>query len=375
VAVAWSYYRYGYSPAAPGSFAREVLDPLPDGVALLHLDGRLHYANGWMLALLGARHEELASDVGALLSCPILPPEPDLREVECELTTPAGPVPVAVSTSRLHDKLGLTLAVVLVMRDLREVRSLRSRLVTAGRLAAIGQLAAGIAHEINNPTAYVRSNLSQLREAWLELAKAARGERGPERLQALLALGEELIDESLEGVERTAAIVRNVRGFAHGGGGQPEPVDPNRLVEEVLRMAQPQLRDGVTIESRLSDVPRISGVPQELRQVLLNLVVNAIQAMDRTGSVAVTTLREGARVLVRVEDDGRGIAPDDLERIFDPFFTTKAVGEGTGLGLAISYQIVRAHEAELLVDSQPGRGSRFTLRFPELVSPSSPGSG
>jgi signal transduction histidine kinase len=97
--------------------------------------------------------------------------------------------------------------------------------------------------------------------------------------------------------------------------------------------------------------------------------------VDRTGSVAVTTLREGARVLVRVEDDGRGIAPDDLERIFDPFFTTKAVGEGTGLGLAISYQIVRAHEAELLVDSQPGRGSRFTLRFPELVSPSSPGSG
>ncbi len=364
VAVAYSYLRYGFSALAPGSFSREVLEMLPEGIALVALDGRVRSANEVMARLLGLPPERV---VGILieehLSQPILDPPRDLREVECELAGACGGIPVALSTSRMCDKQGLPFGVVVVARDLREVVDLRNHLVTSGRLAAVGELAAGIAHEINNPTAYVRANLGQLRDAWAGIAKRLppRGE-DPE-LDALLSEGEELIDESLEGVERTAAIVRDVKGFAHRGTGVREGVDLNELLREVLRIARPQLRDRVEVELRLGENCEIRGVPQELKQLFLNLVVNASQAIVEKGTICVTTYRQGDHVMARIEDDGRGISAHDRERIFDPFFTTKPVGEGTGLGLAISYQIVRSHAAELFVDSEPDCGTAVIVRF------------
>jgi signal transduction histidine kinase len=366
--VAWSYTRYGFSALAPGSFSREILETLPDGVALLALDGGIRNANGALERLLGDSAGELASVSIERRLDRVVVDEADLREVECQLATPSGPIPVSISTSRLCDKKGLALGVVLVVRDLRELVGLRNRLATSGRLAAVGQLAAGIAHEINNPTAYVRANLAQLRSAWGELAKHVRHRNTTSELAALVAEGEELIDESLEGVERTASIVRDVKGFAHGGSGIIEKVDANEILGEVLRMAQAQLPEGVAVEVRLSDVPRVSGISQELKQVFLNLVINAIQAIDGEGRVEVTTRSERGEVYVRVADDGCGIAPEHCERIFDPFFTTKPVGEGTGLGLAISYQILRSHGAAIQLETEPGRGTAFTVRFRALES-------
>jgi len=132
----------------------------------------------------------------------------------------------------------------------------------------------------------------------------------------------------------------------------------------VLHMAAAQLRGRATVERYYVELPAIACVPQELKQVFLNLIVNAGQAIADGGTIRIATETRGGFVTVRVEDDGCGIAPENLERIFDPFFTTKRVGEGTGLGLGIAYHIVRSHGGEIRVDSELGRGSRFRVKLP-----------
>jgi len=135
----------------------------------------------------------------------------------------------------------------------------------------------------------------------------------------------------------------------------------------VLRMAAPQLRKRATVYKEWGALPRITCVPQEIQQVFLNMVLNAGQAIGAAGSIRLVSRVEGDHVVVDVEDDGDGIAPEILEKIFDPFFTTKPVGEGTGLGLSIAHGIVRKHAGEIAVTSEPGRGTRFSVRLPADV--------
>jgi signal transduction histidine kinase len=359
--------RFGYSLLAPGDFAGEILEALPDGVALLRLDGSVRGGNAAMARLLGCRAEDLPGvAMGERLSEPL-----DLagtgQEQRCDLSTSAGSrLPVAVASRLLCDKRGSPLGLVLVVRDLAEVAALRDRLLLSGRLAAVGELAAGIAHEINNPLAFVRANLSLLRQHWASLAarleKAGAGAR--EGAAELVAEGEELVDESLEGVDRAVAIVRDVRGLARAGSERCELADLHVLIEGVLRMAAPQLRDRIRIERRYGAIAPVHGTPRELQQVFLNLVLNAAQAIEDEGTICVATELEGGCVLVHVEDDGCGIAPEHRERIFDPFFTTRPVGQGPGLGLGIAHGIVRSHGGEIRVASRAGGGSRFSVHLP-----------
>jgi two-component system NtrC family sensor kinase len=273
-------------------------------------------------------------------------------------------VPVSVTTSDLCNRRGLAIGSVAVVRDLREVYELRHRLITSARLAAVGELAAGIAHEINNPIAYVRANLTQLQDHWKTVRSEVAGDRPNALLAEVFAEAEELFFESLEGVERAAEIVRGVKGFAHAGPGTRELTDINSLLDDVLRMAAPQLCDRVRIERRFEELRPVSCSSQELKQVFLNLVLNAGQAVEATGIIGISTEWVEDKVVVRVEDNGPGIDPEILDRIFDPFFTTKKVGEGTGLGLGIAYQIIRAHDGDISVTSQPGAETVFTVRLP-----------
>jgi signal transduction histidine kinase len=365
-AIAWSYFRFGYSLLAPGRFAPEILESLAEGVLLVRPGGVIRIANPGMGRLVGLPPAALQGRrIDEVLPFVPLDPEGEMDELEGELAA-AGDrrIPVSVSLSRLRDRRGLPLGLVLIVHDLRELVALRHRLVTSGRLAAVGQLAAGIAHEINNPIAYVRSNLGVLREHWAAVGKELREDERGAQLGELLAEGEELIAESLEGVDRAAAIVRDVKGFSHAGEGPRQAVDLAPLLDRVLRIAEPQLRGRARVETDYADTPPIPCAPQELQQVFLNLVLNAAQAVAPEGTIAVQTRLEPDAVVVRVADDGCGIAPELAERIFDPFFTTKPVGEGTGLGLAISYQIVRNHGGEISVESAPRRGSCFTVRLP-----------
>jgi signal transduction histidine kinase len=180
----------------------------------------------------------------------------------------------------------------------------------------------------------------------------------------LIAEGAEMIDESLEGVDRAAAIVRDVKGLAHAGRGERTVADLNELLDGVLRMAAPQLSLTAVVEKDYGVLPLVACAPQELQQVFLNLVLNASQAISHRGTIRVRTQAQSRNVMVCIEDDGSGIETDLLDRIFDPFFTTKPVGEGTGLGLGIAHEIVRKHGGEITIDSKPGRGSVFSVRLP-----------
>ncbi|HEX5065335.1 MAG TPA: ATP-binding protein, partial [Myxococcota bacterium] len=248
-----------------------------------------------------------------------------------------------------------------------ERAALEERLRQVQKLEAIAQLAAGLAHEINNPMAYVRTNLNVLRSDWDELRKELEAQ-GDDNRATRLAECDDLLAESAEGVDRTIAIVRDVRDLAHGAHAPSEPVELDEVVDEALRVASAQAAPGVRLERVRGAPPGLQGSPGRLRQVVLNLVVNALHAVGTGGVVRVTTEQRGRNALVRVEDDGPGIDPDVRARLFEPFFTTKPVGQGTGLGLYVSYEIVRAHGGEIRVDSEPGRGSRFEVRLP--ISPS-----
>ena len=356
--VLWGFWRYGYTALAPGMLAREILETLHDGVALLRLDGRVRSGNPGLARLLGLELHRLPGlDLGALLRGAGLDPMRPAENLEGELRRVTGEViPVALSTSLLRDKQGQAFGLVLAVRDLREMAALRSRLVTSGRLAALGELAAGVAHEINNPIAFVRANLGAL-ETLLSKADASVA-------LGAMAEGRELVEESLEGVDRVSSIVRDLLGFAHQGTGRRELVKLDELLDSVLRVATPQLRHAGRVERAYTASLTVRASRQELQQVFLNLVVNAAQAIGEDGQIRLVLLRQGDWAVAEVHDDGPGIPGELVDRIFDPFFTTKPTGEGCGLGLAISHQIVRKHGGELLVRSRAGAGTRFSVRLP-----------
>ncbi|MFB3117448.1 MAG: PAS domain-containing protein, partial [Myxococcota bacterium] len=322
-AITWTFYRSGYPLLAPGLFAAEILETLPDGIAMLRPDGRIRYGNSAMAKLLGRPTFQLDGlDVRELIQGLRGRPIDELTDVECELSSDGGDaVPVSLSSAALSDRQGSPIGIVLVARDLRELEALRGRLLVSGRLAAVGELAAGIAHEINNPLAYVRANLSLLRQHWESLGSELEKSGASGSCDELIAEGAEMIDESLEGVDRATAIVRDVKGLAHSGGGERSVADLNELLDGVLRMAAPQLRVTAVVEKEYGQLPLVPCAPQELQQVFLNLILNASQAIVDRGTIRVRTEAQDGSVTAWIEDDGCGIELDLLDRIFDPFFT------------------------------------------------------
>ncbi len=258
-----------------------------------------------------------------------------------------------------------------------ERRELTLRLVEAERMAAIGRIAAGVGHEINNPLAYVTLNLRMIQEHV--------GEDGTLCLPGLPGI----VAEALEGLDRIRRIVDDLRTLSRRESDPLVPVNVERLVERALATLDHQLRPLARIERKFAGVPSFSGHGDRLMGLFLNLIANAAQAMGEVPRelhvLRVETSFDAREVTVSIEDTGPGIAADVLPYIFDPFFTTKQTGAGTGLGLSISRQLVVAHGGEIRVDSAVGQGTRVFIRFPRRggegsvtgkpARPSAPGSG
>ncbi|MFI5315327.1 MAG: ATP-binding protein [Myxococcota bacterium] len=366
IVCAWSLHRFGYSILSPGTFAAQITATMSEGLALLRLDGRIRSVNAGLARMLGRPREAVESlRIGELLSLPLVEPVVEVEELRAWLFGPGEQrIPVSVTATLLRDGRGVDMGLAVVVRDLREIEALQQRLVLSGRMVAVGQLAAGVAHEVNNPTAYVRSNMLLLREYWANAVTLLSAGEASDEKSRLFADGAELIDESLEGIERIASIVQQIGRFTHDDGGAREAAQLDLVLDAAQRMARPRLRAGIRLERSAGEVPPIECAPRELEQVFLNLLLNAADAIGDSGTIRISTSLEGERARVEVADDGGGIAPANLARVFDPFFTTKPVGKGTGLGLAICYEIVQRHGGEIEVRSELGRGTVFSVWLP-----------
>jgi signal transduction histidine kinase len=371
-ALTWfGIYRFRGARLSPRQFASEILDTLPDGVALVRLDGRIRAVNAKLAQLAQRPAAELVGRPLAELIAEPAAAEGGEREGEL-VTVSNARLPVSLSDGFLHDSSGEAIGRVFLVRHLEELLSLRNRLLGSGRLAAVGQLAAGIAHEINNPIAYVRSNLSLLERHWKTLAKTFES-RGPTPEQrAALARSRELLLATGEGIDRVASVVRDVGGFSSKGGAENELADLVELLEAAVRVAGPQLRRKATVERALAKLPLIPCRPQELMQVFLDLVLAGVHAIDERGRLRLSAGAEGANAWVEIAVDGAGLSPDALERIFDPFPSARG-GPAVGLGLAISRQLVERQGGRILVESRPGRAMRFRVSLPTAGAAS--GSG
>lgn len=258
----------------------------------------------------------------------------------------------------------------------RVLRETQAALVQNEKLASLGRLAAGVAHEINNPIAYVTNNLVVIRrDTQAALAVLDAYQRGDPleaaRLEEAADLGylrenfARTCDKTLEGLQRVRDIVRNLRDFARLDEAEFKEADLNAALQSTIEIVRYQLKQAdVKLETVLAPLPPVLCHPGKINQVFLNLLVNAIQACPRGGQVVIRTRAESVAVVVEVQDNGCGIRPEHRSRLFEPFFTTKPVGQGTGLGLSVSFGIVRDHGGTIEVDSELGRGSTFRVRLP-----------
>ncbi|MBI4563334.1 MAG: response regulator [Planctomycetes bacterium] len=291
--------------------------------------------------------------------------------------------------TELVTRIRTLLAGTLQRRRFEEEREqMKAQLRQGQKLQAVGRLAAGVAHEINNPAAYVLSNLHTLGkycsglvrllgETERALERAAAGEplepirrdlrRAREEEDADYALRDldQALEECREGGRRIQEIVRSLRDFSHADEGVRRPADLHHELDAALRMCAGVLkRKDAAVERDYGAMPPVPCNPQQIDQVFLNLLINAADAIREGGSIRISTRVEGSFAAVRIRDDGVGIAPEQLDRVFEPFFTTKPVGEGTGLGLHLAYTIVRAHRGQIEFQSKAGRGTEFTVRLP-----------
>jgi len=273
----------------------------------------------------------------------------------------------------------------------KENRMLQQKLLRAEKMESLGMLAAGVAHEINNPTGFIIGNLDLLKEdikAVLELfndledifgelgsddaakragaMKRLTGTRGSPVLKQLRKESVQMIEDALDGAQRIKRIVGSLRGFARVDTETVELIDLNEEVERSLTLVWNDLKYKCEVTKDFQQLPRVMGNPSQIDQVLVNILINAGQAIEgKKGLITIRTYSGHGQVNVEIRDNGKGISDEHMEHIFDPFFTTKDVGVGTGLGLYIAYGIMRYHNGSIDVRSKVGEGTTCILTFPE----------
>lgn len=265
---------------------------------------------------------------------------------------------------------------------IKDLAAAHSQLLQSEKLASLGQLAAGVAHEINNPIGFVSSNLGTLHGYIGELFKVlsayehSESEMSAATRAAITEIKKQtdldymrndagsLLAESMEGLQRVKRIVQDLKDFSHVDKQERQLADLEHGLESTLNIVWNELKYKAEVVKEYSGIPKINCIPAQLNQVFMNLLMNAVQAIEERGRITIRTGTDGNEVWVEIEDTGKGIKPEHMDRIFDPFFTTKPVGSGTGLGLSLSYGIVRDHGGRIEVKSEPGKGAVFRVVLP-----------
>ncbi|MBL7048469.1 MAG: GHKL domain-containing protein, partial [Nitrospira sp.] len=260
----------------------------------------------------------------------------------------------------------------------------QAQMLQSEKMASIGQLAAGVAHEINNPVGYVTSNLGSLKQyieilfQYIEAQENAVKGLPDNVVEKLRTLKQQLdldyvfediaglIRESLEGTERVATIVCNLKTFSRIDEAASTMEDLNLCLDNTLNVVWNELKYKVTLQKDYADLPLTLCNPQQLNQVFVNLFINASHAIEKQGEIIIKTWSESGEIHVSISDTGSGMDEQTMKNIFNPFFTTKEVGKGTGLGLSIAYDIVKKHGGRLSVKSQLGKGTTFIMTIPLL---------
>ncbi|MEZ4461679.1 MAG: PAS domain S-box protein [bacterium] len=362
---------------------RTVLNNSLDIVALFSASHRLQFVTPNIYETLGYRAEDLVGEeVDTLLT------REDLREVAAKVkllrARPALPVSFEAKVRRADGTYAWVEARVRVTepgvegamlicnaRDVtarRELEAMRQQLIRADKLAAVGQVAAGVAHEINNPASYIYTNLFVLREYLTQFADKFPLEAGSEAALVIADM-KHMIDVNLQGMDRISHIVRELRMFSRDDSENIEHVDLHETIDAAVHLVRNQIEHIAHLHVDVAaDVRGIVSDRGKLAQVLVNILVNAGQAISdspaRDHEVKLTCRQEGAEVVITISDTGPGMAPDVLARIFEPFYTTKTAERGTGLGLWLCDEIVRKLGGRMEVESQLGKGSTFIIRLP-----------
>ena len=266
----------------------------------------------------------------------------------------------------------------------KKLEEVQNQLMQADKLASIGQLAAGVAHEINNPIGYVYSNLGTLEKyardvfGLLDSYEQAEGAIGDAdvrtRLQVLkdqcdiVFIKEDmraLMGESRDGITRVKTIVQSLKDFAHADATDEwQYADLRRGLDSTLNIVNNEIKYKAEVIKEYGNIPEVECLPSQLNQVFMNLLLNAAQAIEQRGTITLRTGQQDDAVWVEISDTGKGIAPEYIQKIFDPFFTTKPIGKGTGLGLSLSYGIIHKHHGRIEVESEVGKGALFRIWLP-----------
>ncbi len=392
---------------------RTIIDSTPLGICITNEDGIFEYVNDAYCRIYGYAPAEL---IGEHFTKIVAPDKTQFwRELHDKYMRMSGeeirgysdirtewivrhkdgkPITILADAARITSEDGKHKKVTFVMNisemaKLREnLRQSEMQLMQAEKMSSLGQMVAGVAHEVNTPLGYVKSNLQLLLDAQKELqsilalyqklkeqilhgsstavAKLLNDIEEQSETATLHAEVEKMCLNSLDGIERIQDLVASLKNFSRLDEAAFKQIDLNENIESTLKIAAHLIREkGIKVEKDFGTLPEIPAYPAQLNQVFLNLLTNAVQAITHDkGKIKISTRKEGEQVVVKVSDNGTGIQPEHLNKIFEPFFTTKEVGKGTGLGLSIVYKIIEKHGGKISVDSTVGKGSTFTVILP-----------
>ena len=384
----------------------QIFNAAADGMRIIDKDFNILRINETFSALSGISvdesmgkkcYEVFSTPLCHSSDCPLVRILNGEQRIECETEKDCkdgGKTFYSVIATPFGGPDGKLVGIIEDIRDITESRQILGQLLQSEKMASIGQLAAGVAHEINNPTGFVSSNLKtlsdyqddivtlieQYRRLTTDLKETMATAEYPvsisEQLERIAEFEAEsdidfvlndisdLVKESREGTDRIKKIVLDLKNFAHPGEGKPKYADINKNMESTLNVVWNELKYKAKVVKEYGDLPQVKCYPQQLNQVFMNLLVNAAQAIEKEGEIRIVTRPVNGYAEIKISDTGMGIPEEKLSMIFDPFFTTKEVGKGTGLGLNVAYNIIKKHNGTIDVESTVGKGTTFTIRIP-----------